>query len=185
MEEASITFCLKELRSLLVFAEYLQLPISASFNQGGQPMVLTVSQGMSINCTYVLATLAEQGGAQECVRIVTTTSTTASISNMSQAGLGRLHSTQRDTPVSTTRPTATLTLSPNLSTIPMEMPPPIHLTLDNSLDLRPPDGDCFEGTPPAKRKNFMFRRCFDATFNPRNVPGAGKVLAPDSDEDME
>ena len=143
--------------------------------------MLTVSQGMSVSCTYVLATLAEQGGAQECVRIATTTSTTASISNMSQAGLGRLHSTQRDSPVPTTCPT----LSPDLSTIPMEMPPSVHLTLDNSLDFRPPDGDCLEGTPPAKRKNFMFRRCFDATFNPQNVPGAGKVLAPDSDEDME
>ena len=77
VEEASITFCLKELRSLLVFAEYLQLPISASFSQGGQPMVLTVSQGQCINCTYVLATLAEEGGV-ESERLTITTVPTAS-----------------------------------------------------------------------------------------------------------
>eukprot|EP00092_Neocalanus_flemingeri_P099441 GFUD01126847.1.p1 GENE.GFUD01126847.1~~GFUD01126847.1.p1 ORF type:complete len:393 (-),score=161.67 GFUD01126847.1:126-1304(-) len=184
VEEASITFCLKELRSLLMFAEYLQLPISANFSQGGQPMVLTVSQGQAINCTYVLATLADQGEGQECERIPTTTTSTAyqdtASTNISQAGHGRLHSTQRDTPVPPTCPT----LSPNLSTIPMEMPPSLHPTLDNSMDLRPPDSDCMEGTPPTKRKNFMFRRCFDATFNPHTVPGTEKVLAPDSDEEM-
>jgi len=177
VEEASITFCLKELRSLLVFAEYLQLPISASFSQGGQPMVLTVSQGQCINCTYVLATLAEEGGV-ESERLTTTTIPTAS-NNISQQGYGRLHSTQRDTPANTTCPT----LSPNLSTIPREVPPSLHPTMDNSLDLLPP-GDFLEGSPPSKRKNFLFRRCFDATFNPQSVPGTEKVLAPDSDEEM-
>ena len=167
VEEANITFCLKELRSLLMFAEHLQMPISASFSQGGQPMVLTVSQGQSINCTYVLATLSEDGSV-----IDTTTTTTPN---------NRLHSTMRDTQVPTTFP---ITLSPNLSTIPMEMPPSLHQTQDVSLNLRPPDEDCMEGTPPSKRKNFMFRRCFDATFNPQAVPGTERVLAPDSDEEM-
>ena len=177
VEEASITFCLKELRSLLVFAEYLQLPISASFSQGGQPMVVTVSQGQRINCTYVLATLAEEGGV-ESERLTTTTVPTAS-NNISQQGYGRLHSTQRDTPANTTFPT----LSPNLPIIPREVPPSLHPTMDNSLDLLPP-ADYLEGSPPFKRKNFLFRRCFDATFNPQSVPGTEKVLAPDSDEEI-
>jgi len=165
VEDANITFCLKELRSLLMFAEHLQMPISASFSQGGQPMVLTVSQGQSINCTYVLATLSEDG------TVIDTTTT---------ATPNRLHSTMRDTQVPPT------TLSPNLSTIPNDMPPPLHPTQDISLNLRPPDEpDCMEGTPPSKRKNFMFRRCFDATFNPQSVPGTERVLAPDSDEEMD
>jgi len=176
VEETSITFCLKELRSLLMFADYLQLPIHASFSQGGQPMVLTVSQGQCINCTYVLATLNEDGGVEaERVAPAPTSSTDTS----SHQAYGRLHSTQRDTPANTTCPT----LSPNLSTIPREIPPSLHPTLDNTLDLNPP-GDYLEGSPPSKRKNFLFRRCFDATFNPKSVPGTEKVLAPDSDEEM-
>ena len=176
VEDASITFCLKELRSLLMFAEHLQLPISASFSQGGQPMVLTVSQGMSVNCTYVLATLADQGVESE--RIPTMTNT--SMVNNSQAYNSRLQSTMRDTPASTTLPR----LCPNLSNIPMELPPAFHPTMDTTLDLRPPSHeDLLASTPPAKRKNFMFRRCFDATFNPKTVPGMEKVLAPDSDEE--
>jgi len=176
VEETSITFCLKELRSLLMFAEYLQLPIHASFSQGGQPMVLTVSQGQCINCTYVLATLNEDGGV-EAERVAP--EPTFSTDTSSHQAYGRLHSTQRDTPANTTCPT----LSPNLSTIPREIPPSLHPTLDNTLDLNPP-GDYLEGSPPSKRKNFLFRRCFDATFNPKSVPGTEKVLAPDSDEEM-
>jgi len=176
VEDASITFCLKELRSLLMFAEYLQLPISASFSQGGQPMVLTVSQGMSVNCTYVLATLADHG--EESERIPTLTNT--SMVNKSQAYNSRLQSTMRDTPATTTLPRP----CPNLSNIPLEMPPAFNPTMDNTLDLRPQSNeDLLTATPPAKRKNFMFRRCFDATFNPRAVPGMEKVLAPDSDEE--
>jgi len=174
-EETSITFCLKELRSMLMFADYLQLAIHASFSEGGQPMVLTVSQGQCITCTYVLATLAEEGKVESertSALVPTTTST-----NTSHQAYGRLHSTQRDTPANTTCPT----LSPNLSTIPREVPVSLHQTLDNTLNLPPPD--LIEGSPPSKRKNFLFRRCFDATFNPQAVVGAQTVLAPDSDED--
>ena len=46
------------------------------------------------------------------------------------------------------------------------------------------DGLLVPGTPPAKKPRLMyFKRCFDTTFNPSNIPGAQKVLAPDSDED--
>jgi len=172
-EETSITFCLKELRSLLMFADYLQLAIHASFSQGGQPMVLTVSQGQCINCTYVLATLAEDGAVEsERVAPIPTSSTITP-----HQGYERLHSTQREMPINTTCPT----LSPNLSSIPRDIPPLIHQTMDNTLNLPPPD--YLEGSPPSKRKNFLFRRCFDATFNPKAVVGSEKVLAPDSDED--
>ncbi len=39
-------------------------------------------------------------------------------------------------------------------------------------------------SPPSKKAKYIFRKCFDATFNPRTgIAGANKVLAPDSDED--
>ena len=38
--------------------------------------------------------------------------------------------------------------------------------------------------PPSKRAKFLFRKCFDATFNPRTgVTGSDRILAPDSDEE--
>lgn len=45
--------------------------------------------------------------------------------------------------------------------------------------------DAIPSTPPAKRaKKFIFRRCFESTFNPEDVPGHDKVLAEDSDDDL-
>ena len=38
-------------------------------------------------------------------------------------------------------------------------------------------------SPPSKKTKFYFRRCFDATFNPINIPGYQRVLARDSDEE--
>ena len=176
-EETSITFCLKELRSLLAFAEYLQLPITAEFSQGGQPLVLTVSQGQAISCTYVLATLAEEGNI-ESLRTGSLPNPPGSTVNSSQTVNNRLHSTQRDTPG-----LITPTLSPNVSSIPREGPGLLQTTVDNSLNMMPPPVDFIDGSPPSKKKNFLFRRCFDATFNPQNIPGTERVLAPDSDEE--
>jgi len=191
LENTRLTFCLKELRSLLMFAEYLQLPICTNFSKGGLPMVLSVSQGQEVSCTYVLATLAEQGEAQRSVMIPTTTSSTSvvrsttssdsTLTNNSQVVLDRQHSTLRDTQATE----SCGNLTPNLSTIAQVFPPNNNETLENTLDLPPPTNDFMDETPPAKkRKNFFFKRCFDATFKPENVPGTKKILAPDSDEDM-
>ena len=40
-----------------------------------------------------------------------------------------------------------------------------------------------ENPPSAKKARFIFKRCFDATFNPKSVQGSEKILAPDSDEE--
>ncbi|XP_030636752.1 LOW QUALITY PROTEIN: cell cycle checkpoint control protein RAD9A [Chanos chanos] len=56
--ETSITFCLKELRGLLVFAESSGLPISVFFSQPGSPVVLNVSDSV-LEVNFVLATLSE------------------------------------------------------------------------------------------------------------------------------
>ncbi|XP_027010455.1 cell cycle checkpoint control protein RAD9A [Tachysurus fulvidraco] len=56
--ETSITFCLKELRGLLVFAETAGLPISMYFEEPGSPVVLSVSDSV-LEANFVLATLSE------------------------------------------------------------------------------------------------------------------------------
>jgi len=175
-EETSLTFCLKELRSLLAFAEYLRLPITAEFSQGGQPLVLTASQGQAISCTYVLATLAEEGNI-ESLRTNNISSPPGSSINSFRT-VNRLNSTQVDT-----TGIVTSTLSSDVSSIPKEGPVLLQTTIDKPLNMIPPPEDFIDRTPPSEKKNVLFRRCFDATFNPQNIPGIERVLAPDSDEE--
>ncbi|XP_041847092.1 cell cycle checkpoint control protein RAD9A [Melanotaenia boesemani] len=54
----SITFCLKELRGLLLFAEPIGLPISMYFNEPGSPVVLSVTDSV-LEGDFVLATLSD------------------------------------------------------------------------------------------------------------------------------
>lgn len=56
--QTSITFCLKELRGLLVFAETAGLPISMYFDEPGSPVILSVSDSV-LDANFVLATLSE------------------------------------------------------------------------------------------------------------------------------
>ncbi|XP_062856278.1 cell cycle checkpoint control protein RAD9A [Trichomycterus rosablanca] len=56
--ETSITFCLKELRGMLVFSESSGLPVSMYFDEPGSPVILNMSDSV-LEANFILATLSE------------------------------------------------------------------------------------------------------------------------------
>jgi cell cycle checkpoint control protein RAD9A len=179
-QETTVTFCLKELRSLIGFAEFLQLPITASFTSGGQPLVLTVNQSSSIppvSCVFVLATLADHMSEIPITRVATTPATKQK-SNNSTAAPRTDRVTEEAAPPGRANSTELPAPSPCRTQAPVLLP--------SSPDLSTIAGpESVQGTPPPKkRRHKLFNRCFEATFNPSQMPGAEKVLAPDSDEEQ-
>ncbi|XP_020823950.1 cell cycle checkpoint control protein RAD9A isoform X1 [Phascolarctos cinereus] len=57
-EGASITFCLKEFRGLLSFAESANLPLNIHFDVPGRPAIFTIEDSL-LDGHFVLATLSE------------------------------------------------------------------------------------------------------------------------------
>jgi len=207
-EDTVLTFCLKEFRSLVSFAEYLNLPLVANFSKGGHPLILSVTTpgtSLPVSCVFVLATLSadESGVHTETIPVSRQPSTPLSrerqLSNVSQAELsinnltrdsdllpGRANSTQLLS-VSKLPPAPSLPPSPNVSSIlPRDNTAPLcpQDSLATMCPPPPPAPDTLQATPPPKKKRHkLFNRCFEKTFNPNQIPGADKVLAPDSDED--
>ena len=198
-QPASLTFCLKELKSLIGFSEPLGLAITASFTEGGRPLILTTDTATGVSCVYVLATLASPDGptASNLPRVANTPAPKKAAASSG----GASSSTQQHVTVDCTTSTS---FNQSTSSAMMSAPLPRRLNstqavpgrgaMMDSLSLSAipepeANGDhCEEqvvaGTPPAKKKKrALFARCYDSTFAPSQVPGAQKVLAPDSDEE--
>jgi len=239
VQDASVTFCLKELRSIIMFADTIALPISAAFNSGGEPILFSVKHPGTLEATFVLATLAdtpETSTLTTPIRAARPTTNNGDSNHLNQADLpppltsqirppGRANSTQRNTQISSkmpSTPAATPISRLDATTDRVQFDVSHHLDASHRLDAsiaderrtashrnnRDPTSsssaqprvdnrnndfeneenedveDMVQGTPPSKKfKRFMLARCFEQTFDPRNIPGNDNILAPDSDED--
>ncbi|XP_050429084.1 cell cycle checkpoint control protein RAD9A [Adelges cooleyi] len=54
-----VTFCLKEVRPLLAFAEHISLPMSIRFSSPGMPMVFGLKNGLTFEGQYILSTMTD------------------------------------------------------------------------------------------------------------------------------
>ena len=57
--DTKVTFCLKELRAILAFSEFVNQPISVHFEQAGKPIVFSFDSDDLYQGDFVLATLSE------------------------------------------------------------------------------------------------------------------------------
>ncbi|KYM92613.1 Cell cycle checkpoint control protein RAD9A [Atta colombica] len=67
--ETSITFCLKEVKALLVFSESVGIPITASFGTAGRPILFTV-KSPAFETNMLLSTLSPDCDSQSDTSIV-------------------------------------------------------------------------------------------------------------------
>ena len=127
----------------MTFAEFSQLPITADFSDGGSPLILSLNQGEVLTCTYVLATLADEENIQPSSnppQPQTIDEKSQPIPPVRPAGL--IHSTQNENGNFDPNMSDVSTIphrEPNLGSSPLEEPNEI------------------EGSPPAKKKTFLFR----------------------------
>lgn len=147
-QDSTVTYCLKELRAIIAFADAFSLPLEASFDTPGSPVVFSLKNPDLMEAALVMATLASDTNNQ-----LETTTHASNVSRISE------------------RPT-TESQNSNVSSV---LKRPAEVTFNTCY------GD--DETPQSKKARFLFKRCFDATFNMAAVPGNEKVLAPDSEDE--
>ena len=83
-----ITFSLKMLKCILDFCEHAGQPVTVSFDQSGQPLILSLNYFNTLDIEFVLATLyrsENENDNENDSTTTTTTTTTRTTMNSSQA----------------------------------------------------------------------------------------------------
>lgn len=211
--ETSLTYCLKELRSMIAFADAFGLPLTGKFGTSRNPIFFHVNHADVFEGSLVMATMSNDDQSEPETSF-----------NTSQAANSTFRATEELLDRSRRR-----SRNPNVSINYTAIPTRAEKTHVSMSDVRSNDGDVSmtsdlfnfkdpeprtstldiaaeppprfsEGlinhdsvlnetaanageTPPAKRARYFFQRCFEKTLDPSSIPGAQKVLAPDSDEE--
>ena len=205
-QNLSITYPLKELRAIINFADHLSLQITSKYGNPGQPICCTVSNE-AIDGRLVMATVCsdEEIDNLNTTRVSTdqsfrdtedlrcgrsshgsiTTGGSAAALNESMEYPSRFQVKRKTvSQVSTSQMSSSSRFfAPQQSTAVMDDAPNFSAALEDEDMLEITKLINEEIPPAAKKARYIFKRCFDSTFNPNSVPGSDKILAPDSDEE--
>ena len=192
-QNSSITYPLKELRAMISFADNLKLQLTTKYGEPGKPICYTVSVPDEMTGRLVMATISSDEDTDQLAAALNTSQMSADSTfrdtedlrdgdgdrafNESAVFPSRLPLKRGLSQASTS---SRVSQPPLMSTAISDHAPRLSQVADEEmLDLTVAHPD-----PPAKKARFIFKRCFDSTFNPKNVPGSDLVLAPDSDEEI-
>ncbi|XP_035724814.1 cell cycle checkpoint control protein RAD9A-like isoform X1 [Vespa mandarinia] len=243
--ETTITFCMKELKAILNFAEFVKLPINMYLESAGKPAVF-VLKNSTLEVNLVLSTLnteidsqSETTVTEKAVKPIRKRATVKRSTKRSSKSSNRTNNTSfsnttiiskqkkssdikigkevtnNDARVSSkehnqndivtdanTSSTNDIFSKPNVSNNEKKL---AHNIFSNILKRKSGEGctkyldnvageknnDELENTvpkspsPPSKKARFIFRKCFQTTFDPRMLPGHDTILVEDSDENSE
>ncbi|KAK4010634.1 cell cycle checkpoint control protein RAD9A isoform X2 [Daphnia magna] len=183
-----VTFCLKELRAILAFAEALKLDLDCRMEGAGQPVLFSLEKANLYSADFLLATLTP---------VLDSTATSSRTTNNQRKNYVSTQSdvSKHSSPVPVLRDKAdSRTVScVNLQTtlVPIVSESPCHTSRLDSLSLIEPqpfpamedDLDLEIQPPPPKRARarYIFQNCLKATQELRERPC--EVFAPDSEGD--
>lgn len=175
---SEITFCLKELRGLLTFAEVSRLPINIHFAGPGSPIIFTIRESV-LEVTFLLATLSENRTRSEKSW---KTAENSSFPDVSRTDLDVSLEMELDSVLRegwNPRPTHT-EQPPARPSSPLAPPHEGNLPGEAGSE---PEGEeaAIPSSPPQKKFRSLF---FGSTLRPVPSPSPQhQVLARDSDED--
>uniref|UniRef100_A0A0K2V6S5 Cell cycle checkpoint control protein RAD9A n=1 Tax=Lepeophtheirus salmonis TaxID=72036 RepID=A0A0K2V6S5_LEPSM len=169
---SELTFCLRELRPFIGFAESLACLVSVKFESGGSPIMFEIDGNPSFKSKMVLSTSkhslrSDYDDPRASQRSIDTLTDQRSqlVSNDSISMKRKTSTPFMNTPLENTSKCTPLS----------------HLNISGINNDDPPISE----SPPSKKIKYFFKRCFNKTFNPSNITGAQVVLAPDSDDENE
>ncbi|XP_040826696.1 cell cycle checkpoint control protein RAD9A isoform X1 [Ochotona curzoniae] len=171
-EGVAVTFCLKEFRGLLSFAESANLPLSVHFDAPGRPAIFTVEDS-TLDGHFVLATLSEAEAELEPHRPPLQAHSTPHQEDFTSDDMDAYMIAMETTVGSEgSRVLPSISVSPG----PQRPDSPVWSSEEDGDEAEP---STVPGTPPPKKFRSLF---FGSILTPAHSPqGPSPVLAEDSD----
>ncbi|KOX71424.1 Cell cycle checkpoint control protein RAD9A [Melipona quadrifasciata] len=198
--ETSITFCVKEFKSFLNFAESVVTPISMYFEEAGRPVIFAL-KNQSFEVNLVLSTLCSDLDSQAETVLTNKPQETSMRGRAKNKRVPKRNNNISSNKIQDKSIKSTLGNDIHKKSHPHLMEEQIKQAntstevtkrKSNSNDANKEENlddqsDLFEDkipnspSPPNKKARLIFQKCFQKTFDPRTLPGYDVILVEDSD----